>query len=319
MQCPIIPILCPVGRKRSSTYINPATNQRKTYDGSSPDKGAVSIAIPSLQILICSLHLCGTNKYNTMESCFDSIRIDELMKIGQSCREALSWQNISSPCSNQTSPTTNATTSATNTCAHNNYHCPYDNYKKIILGDLNFRVEVGTTEKEKSRGGHDFQCVMNIIESNSIQQLQELFWNHDRLVKLLQSQYNDSIVQLFNRVVDVHMEYFNKCKGGGGNVLDICPTFTFECLPNNALFRGGETTSSLSPQQQKKRIYSDKRTPSWTDRILIDNDLLKRREQKQRIRSTTSTYYDIVWVDTKPHIYMSDHIPLCCYLSLVCE
>ena len=371
----------------------------------SPDKGGVCVAIPSLKLLICSVHLCGTNKYHTLESEFDSIRIKELIKIGKSCRDVLEY-NIHGHHDYEyedkekmiQSPSDDAKEGHKKNAAQT---VSYEDYKKIILGDLNFRVEICSNENEKGRGGLDFQLVMDAImssnhnhsekrqkqkEEQQHQRLDELFWNHDRLVQLLQqtssnkgsssnnnSRMNDcntkgsSAVKIVDKkdegscdevvkndyhnhveidilknVVDLFMEYFaSPTKNGTTNkvgtvsdeeegiaghptnngdddcqhlMMNIPPTFTFIVPDQQQQQQNLHQTNNHSSNMS--RVYSDKRTPSWTDRILIDKRILNTKKnivgkEKEKIKEEC---YNIHSVETYPDVSISDHIALSCML-----
>jgi hypothetical protein len=242
----------------------------------------------------------------------------------------------------------------------------YD-YQKIVLGDLNFRVEVCTNEKDKGRGGLDYQSVMDVIMSRSKAKLDHLFWNNDRLVQLLHFiQVNRTVLEsnlchstnatvasirpevansgekqkqkeegdgnnidddneeveeneerelydidlirkisLLQNVVDVYMEYFSKESKESVHIMDIPPTFTF---PINKQHQQQNYHQQQQNDQLIPRIYSDKRTPSWTDRILIDKTILNGRGNRG---------YEITSLVTKKNVLTSDHIPLNCFFQKI--
>lgn len=427
----IIPIMAPVGRKRTSTYpstCHNTTEKWKIYKephNMSPDKGGVCIAIPSLRLLICSLHLCGTNKYHTLEHEFDSIRIKELIKIGQTCRDVLEYGTISSQLgihshnngnkSENKKPKIETPSNDSKEDHKQSYaipaSVPYQDYKKIILGDLNFRVEICKKEKEKGRGGRDFQLVMDAIMSSSNhyrsegqqeqedekqqQKLDQLFWSHDRLVQLLQQisstvstrssshngrsefknqrissvikmedkkgkgsccetvknkyHYRHDEIDILKNIVDVFMEYFAAPVNNGTTnkvgmlsveeessfvgigdssdddycrqplMINIPPTFTF-IIPDQ---RQQPNIQNLHLQNNHlynmSRIYSDKRTPSWTDRILIDKRILNKNNSigdEDNEKKKKSDSYVIYSLATHPDILISDHIALSCMLTM---
>ena len=280
----IIPILVPVGRKA-----NDKPEHHPFYkQNQSPDKGAVCLYIPKLEWLICSMHLCGTNQYNVPEDHFDAIRVKEINTIAETCVTTLR----------------NAEVVDENT-----------NYSTILCGDLNFRVEVYSEPKEKKRGGRDFQAVSNVLnlcqmsndKSDAIK-LNSLFHDHDRLLKLLrfvrdnQDKKDDSLeVSPFSSLSSFGKNLMNANdtiqlfakSSDTSSILQykvFFPSFTFPKVPED---KQASNISSSMPH----RKYADKRTPSWTDRILV-NDLFLQLGWK--IDSSYSNH----------DILSSDHVPV---------
>lgn len=378
----------PTGRKHVSSYISSITTQNHIYNnknsssisnntsasstvGNSPDKGGICIAIPSLSLLICSLHLCGTNQYHTMESKFDQIRIDELKKIGSVCHEALLLINECYQM-NKNRDDIDEDKSTNNGLVASSSSSLLEDYTKIILGDLNFRVEkiaASTTtpgtitatnnnnENEKGRGGHEYQQVHNILQSQSSQKIHDLFWNHDRLVKLMSSlqksenesnnddESNDRVVPLLKNMNDVFMMNSNqifkrhddKVKNHvSNNTMDvndiniIYPTFKFQTKSSKEqkLIHSEEevdkkdvnqstkqkiqlsSSSSFSLEDILNRKYSDKRTPSWTDRILLDDRIIVNHHKHEHQHPC----FEIKHLKANYDICTSDHVPLSCVI-----
>ncbi len=313
---PVVPILVPTGHKRISTYIDKHTAKRRIYQKPelSPDKGGVCIAIPSIHLLICSVHLFGTNKYHTMEASFDKIRIDQLQTIGKNCQDALSsiHDEINRENKNPSPPLV----------ASNSSLSPLEEYTKIIIGDLNFRVEICTHEIDKGRGGRDYQEVHKILQSASKEKLQKLFWGHDRLVKLLLKRTNTSSstsychdkatqlhkdqehesddIPLLCGVQDVLMHQYDNTTT---SKMDIYPTFTFEIDTKKEQEEKRKEHILNKLKDIVKRNYSDKRTPSWTDRILIEDSVFQGLNLK--INSLDANY----------KISTSDHVPVTCFIQ----
>jgi len=79
----------------------------------------------------------------------------------------------------------------------------------------------------------------------------------------------------------------------------ILPTFTFPVGLDASMVSEDETTIHQRP-------YSNKRTPSWTDRILIHKALFSDEGNENGIQSKNA-YYDI---------RSSDHVPVSCFLHI---
>jgi len=338
----LIPVLSPTGCKQSSTY-HSNSNQYEYKTKPSPDKGGVCLFIPSLELLICSIHLAGTNQYYTPESKFDMIRIQQLATIQKDCYNVFFQHEDKHEENNHV--VINDNEGDANSSGRSELLLSFENYKVIVLGDLNFRVELKCNPDEKGRGGIDYQSVKEIIMSGHPENVHNLFWNHDRLVKLLSASSSEQYyhemmtatmttmttttknteksiskcdLSMLQNVIDVFMEAFPK-HGKTKGFMNILPTFTFELSSGE-----GKGDRKEKEQLQKKeleantndltskllvqtRAYANKRTPSWTDRILIDQTL---------IQSNTGHSYDIHVLESKPYVTISDHIPVCCLLQL---
>eukprot|EP01006_Ploeotia_vitrea_P065762 TRINITY_DN93775_c0_g1_i1.p1 TRINITY_DN93775_c0_g1~~TRINITY_DN93775_c0_g1_i1.p1 ORF type:complete len:609 (-),score=61.39 TRINITY_DN93775_c0_g1_i1:85-1911(-) len=172
---------------------------RKYKRKGSPDKGAVIVVLPEHNFAFVNCHLTGTNKHGVGESAFDQQRLAMLATISRSIPRGIS--------------------------------------RKVVFGDLNFRVEMHSDPHSHTAGGRDFQDTNSLIQTG--QQL-HLFQNYDRLRRYMATQnqptlagYQDATEHIARTTGYLHR-----------------PTFTF-------------------PQgQPPPRPYATKRTPSWTDRIL---------------------------------------------------
>jgi len=69
-------ITCPIGQKDSNL-----TNGIIYNEKCSPDKGAVCLVLPALNLILVNVHLAGTNEYNVPESYFDKKRTQQLERI----------------------------------------------------------------------------------------------------------------------------------------------------------------------------------------------------------------------------------------------
>lgn len=115
-------------------------------------------------------------------------------------------------------------------------------YALLLCGDLNFRVESEFTNPEdKVKGGTDFSFVESRVSRDDASELSEVFLNHDRLHLLL----NDDALPILLR----------NCEDVVGNELQKMNTY----LP---------PTFTYKQDAKYPRVYTNKRTPSWPDRIL---------------------------------------------------
>jgi hypothetical protein len=267
--CPaIIPILAPAGRKADdSSQYNYVRNR-------SPDKGGVCVFFPIFDLLVCSLHLCGTNTYNVPEAFFDAIRIKELNIVLEKCQETIGMNRI--------------------TC------------NVVLCGDLNFRVEVLKDAKDKSRGGQDYQIVHDVMRRGDAEGIQKVFWKHDRLLRFLkllekhhhhqqelEEQEDGQLLNLLGvnqrylllNLRDAFEEYMMGHHMQGGNVVGnedktiIYPTFPLQVVDMQCHTAMPSTnfdgSCSAMLESWDGPTYSDKRTPSWTDRILLSETFLR--------------------------------------------
>lgn len=302
----VIPIFAPAGRKAdhfSSYSCSYARNK-------SPDKGGVCVYIPSLELLICSLHLCGTNSYNIPEVEFDAFRINELKILEEKVQEVMRHEDV---------------------LLSSSYHV-------VLCGDLNFRVEMLSHARDKAKGGNDYQRVYGVLQQGDPVAIRTMFQEHDRLLcymKYLQRdvtvirtekyEYEGSFFGpplhlqkngnnlLLNNMTDVFVEYMNQCRHGsmeeygndGSDEIIIYPTFP---LPVVSLHSDDNGTTPSWPQSssQQPPTYTDKRTPSWTDRILLSKDLLL----ANNAQSTSSSCYKVQVCGADFRITCSDHAPI---------
>lgn len=266
--CPaIIPILAPAGRKADDSSSNYMYKAHR-----SPDKGGVCVFFPVFDLLVCSLHLCGTNAYKIPEAEFDAIRIKELNIIAEKCQQVIGQNRI-------------------------------DNI--ILCGDLNFRVEVSNDPKDKTKGGKDYQIVHDVIRQGNVEAIHTLFQKYDRLLcflkileknqKLEKERKDVPVLDLLGtstqprnlllNLRDVFEDYImGHCMQQGDENVDndmmmIYPTFPLQVnnmncrtsCPSNS----NEQRSTLLESWGDGPKYSDKRTPSWTDRILWSKTFLR--------------------------------------------
>lgn len=259
----LIPILSPVGKKRPRPNISIYPRNR------SPDKGAVCVAIPALNILICSMHLCGTNAY-LPEAHFDEIRFTELDIIAEDCETALS----------KYTPT--------------GFDRALSYFKPILVGDLNFRVEIFPNPEDKIRGGKDFKAVNDVLEEGNLDSVQKLFSSYDRLFQHLS--YLEKEGKGFDRESDAGIE-LKQLPKRVKDLLKVQDVFTQHNVTFPTFtFLVGEGEHCISSSSQSTRKYSEKRTPSWPDRILISKVLT----EKYAIESC-GAYHGIT---------SSDHVPI---------
>ncbi len=282
----LIPIFAPAGHKSGTPHGDAYPNNF------SPDKGGVCIAIPALEILICSMHLCGTNKYNMPERVFDEIRFKQLDVIVKKCDEVLieKCEHI-------------FTTSCTDGRKPLSETSLFQKYQHILCGDLNFRVEIFSNPADKHRGGRDFHAVHDVLQEGNHESVKNLFNSHDRLVHLLLNLrqkkkdldafvgLTENVKRMIENMKDVFLEAPQGTVNGDDGMLTeiVFPTFTFD---TNKVHDRDSSTLPFHP-----RIYSDKRTPSWTDRILVGNPLFEKGYFVENFGATFS-------------ISSSDHVPV---------
>ena len=272
-------MFCPCGNKTNSSV----SGEHAYAPNLSPDKGGVCLLIPCLSSIICSLHLAGTNKYNVAEEYFDAIRINQLNSIHSRLEGYLKERD------------------------HNTDGDLSDNiYRKFILGDLNFRCEkfCNVQEGDKLRGSKDFKAVHDVITKGESDEIQDLFWGNDRLVRLLHSENPKRNVLLLKDVMDLIARY-NFGGEGGYRQEDkiVLPTFTMKFNEDGI---------------EKQKVYSDKRTPGWPDRILVTNNLFSFdragiMDSNAAVKETES----IQEVGSCQDVTSSDHIPVYSYLTPV--
>eukprot|EP00554_Chaetoceros_debilis_P011472 CAMPEP_0194106284 /NCGR_PEP_ID=MMETSP0150-20130528/6344_1 /TAXON_ID=122233 /ORGANISM="Chaetoceros debilis, Strain MM31A-1" /LENGTH=484 /DNA_ID=CAMNT_0038794391 /DNA_START=53 /DNA_END=1504 /DNA_ORIENTATION=- len=198
----VIPIFAPAGRKylqhmNVNTVSKPTcdTNEKESCRQRSPDKGGVCLVIPSLRLLVCSLHLCGTNTYHTPESTFDVIRLQELNIIVEECRRVIMKATWAARHEHGDHPKREAPCVSV-----------LDDFQTILCGDLNLRVEVCEDSQHKARGGEEFRRVSELIRTERIK---ELFQESDRLVQLLRFLSTRDVVDVDRR--HTHILHNSNC------------------------------------------------------------------------------------------------------------
>ena len=243
----LVPILAPAGRKGDNL------DAYNYLPNRSPDKGAVCLFISSIKLLVCSVHLCGTNAYEIPEVDFDKIRINELNFIAEKCQTFIGDVD----------------------------------YDPIICGDLNFRVEFHSNSKDKTKGGTDFQAVHAVINKKDPVALQNLFLKRDRLYRFLH--YLDGHCSIDSADESVFCQLGEEARmlmavrdtlelqiieriGIDSDTL-FNPTFTFVGKNEIDSLKGSPPHICAS---KESRCYSKKRTPSWTDRILVSKRLIQK-------------------------------------------
>lgn len=285
------------------------------YQLGSPDKGAVCLALPTLGTMVVASHLAGTNEYGVPEVRFDRIRHKQLESISNALEYAL----------------TNA-----GRCVGDKRDMA--NWAKIIAGDLNFRVEVHNGKDDKRRGGRDWRVVADIVQSSdgidsdtcTKQQVIDLFCNHDRLQNYLDrgplcldEEEGDDAKAISHRLPSVLTDMVDlihlKCAFNGQKESAeesawndvIFPTFPFRTSSASSSATCSTTIDDSEPKSSNlpcRRFYTDKRTPSWTDRILVSRDFFE-----NEMKDAGQEY---VLIRSCPNIFMSDHIPVKSYLNL---
>jgi hypothetical protein len=242
----------PLSSSFSSSSSSPPSPPYTAYQKDvSPDKGAVCAYFPFHKLMIVSAHLHGTNK-PLPESTFDEIRHNQLNRIGKGLDALVQYVEISS-CSavkkveaaSSSSSSSSSSSTLLNTLMNTNTSL-------LLCGDLNFRVESDFTEPEdKAKGGTDYSFVESRVSKNDSNELKEVFLNHDRLHLLLSNKEECQKVPLLMECEDVVGVEITENSSVKTQLFP--PTFTYK---QDATF---------------PRAYGNKRTPSWTDRILTRN------------------------------------------------
>eukprot|EP00752_Nemacystus_decipiens_P018264 g16387.t1 len=289
-------VVIPAGDKPSVVADAPEDYAKDT----SPDKGAVACYLEDsssqspLELLLVNCHLYGTNKYGVKEAVFDKYRLAQLRAIDSALHATL--------------PTAAAA-------------------PLVLLGDLNFRVEMLSEQEDKAKGGNDFQEVRKLAETCDAEILLSLYGRADRLRRLLeggQREVRDSPLMAADKLdqpaigrettpeveegrIPSLLEGLND--GLKASLLKgqaIRPTFTY---------KPGDTSST-------PRRFNDKRTPSWTDRILWRGFADDKRyhphqdqegspaETLQKHTNSNSTFASV------QEVISSDHEPVYCTLDL---
>eukprot|EP00562_Extubocellulus_spinifer_P016161 CAMPEP_0178567160 /NCGR_PEP_ID=MMETSP0697-20121206/15169_1 /TAXON_ID=265572 /ORGANISM="Extubocellulus spinifer, Strain CCMP396" /LENGTH=570 /DNA_ID=CAMNT_0020201059 /DNA_START=261 /DNA_END=1973 /DNA_ORIENTATION=- len=290
-------------------------NRLQYYQLGSPDKGAVCLALPTLGTMVVASHLAGTNAYGVPEMRFDRIRHRQLESISNALEDALM----------------NA-----GRCVFVGDKNDMTDWGKIIAGDLNFRVEVHNGKDDKRRGGRDWRVVADIVQSSGgidndtckKQQVIDLFCNHDRLQNYLdrgplclyEEEGNDAkaishrLPSVLTDTVDlIHLQCVRQQESARESAWNdvILPTFPFRTSTASSSATCSTTLDDSGPKSSnlpRRRFYTDKRTPSWTDRLLVSRGFFE-NEMKDVGK-------ECVLIRSCPDICISDHIPVKCYLDL---
>ena len=273
-----MPIFCPVGNKPSSCL-----DSEPFPPGMSPDKGAVCVALTGWwNVLFVSMHLQGTNRYGISEVDFDIIRRRQLDSITERCQEQLGAEVLG-------------------------------RLAVVVAGDLNFRCEVHTEPEDKTRGGKDFQAVNNIVMSEDVERVRQLFQRYDRLLHYL-GRFDP--VGEDSDAMGKRGTAMERLASSAGILKDVDDIFWWEwCLKeeNHSKKRqqiqdSGEKiilpTFTFPVGRMHPRPYSDKRTPAWTDRILVSQVLLNKPT------------FRVISIGARFEVCTSDHAPVHCFMIL---
>ncbi|CAM9699290.1 unnamed protein product [Scytosiphon promiscuus] len=294
-------VVIPAGDKPSVVADAPSDYAKDT----SPDKGAVACYLEDLsrqssfQLLLVNCHLYGTNKYGVREAVFDKYRMAQLHAIDLALQATLPIA--------RTSPL-------------------------VLLGDLNFRVELRSGAEDKTKGGNDFKGVREMAETVDPKVLLDLYDRADRLRPLLEGGSDED--DGGDRDSPFTKQREDPCAGTSGEDQRVTamPSFLVgltdglkqslakgQAVRPTFTFKPGDTSST-------PRRYNDKRTPSWTDRILwrgfTDDECHQLPDQQnpedhyarqttQHIGDTSSGNFAAV-----QEVITSDHEPVYCVLDL---
>lgn len=204
----------------------------------SPDKGAVGVYFPAARLLVVSAHLHGTNEHGVPEEHFNAVRRRQVGRIS----EGLAWLLGFAGGAKRAV----LDLAELSSCA------------LVVAGDLNFRVESAyTSPAEKAQGGADFAWVEAIASAGSAAELGGLFSGHDHLHRWLSGSGPEPCPLLFEGCVDAVGEAVTRGKAHLRSE-DTAPQLL-------------RPTFTYGPGKPFPRKFKDKRTPSWTDRILARN------------------------------------------------
>lgn len=275
-------VTCVVPTGNKVTYLD---GYEAYFSDASPDKGCVAAYFPNAQIVLTSTHLAGTNQYGVPEEVFDTIRITQLGKIEHSLSHLVERY--------ATVPTSLSETAL------------------VMCGDLNFRVESKFTGPEdKVKGGKDFKTIERVATSGDGSALSDLFEDHDRLHKLLRGKLTNStslpshtnsgatslcmpsfVIGCADAVGESLLEQATSFTSSGDDERLLRPTFTFKV------------------DAKHPRSYKDKRTPSWTDRILV-------RGFGRLLGPVKGGKASVLKCKSLPHVVCSDHEPVIAIIGL---
>jgi len=161
----------------------------------------------------------------------------------------------------------------------------FEKSKKIIMGDFNFRCEMYTREEDKTKGGNDWVSVVKEVERGKLDPnaLRTLFDKYERLSRWMKDTDDDPLKAKFIKTCNdvIGMPKFQL----------ISPTFTFKI--------GSDEEQSLQIEKGEGRRYAEKRTPSWTDRILASKG-----------------DFEILAAGKCEDVVISDHEPVFCLMKM---
>lgn len=227
----------------------------------------------------------GTNKPNS-ESYFDIQRIHQLQKISHKIQTSMLQSGYSN-----------------------------SSFGLIMAGDLNFRCEILSQSKDKEKGGNDFKEVHQKVISGNYSDLVTLFLNHDRLLRYL----ND-----LPQVKKQEIQKGNVRQSDRNILTNSVDLFEVACMGKIYIqnYKLPNPTFSFQIDQQHPRIYAQKRTPSWTDRILISNTLLKKENDAEfrelcvdsKDKNFLSGIGKVLYLGSNEEVNISDHAPVHCFL-----
>mmetsp|Transcript_18757 Transcript_18757/g.39035 ORF Transcript_18757/g.39035 Transcript_18757/m.39035 type:complete len:431 (+) Transcript_18757:113-1405(+) len=243
-------------------------------ENEAPDKGAVGFILQGPRLIVTSLHLMGTNKYSVPETKFDSERRRQLEKISQVIEARFEKY-----------------------CNDSSNDIPLSYYRKVIMGDFNYRCELFPEVEDKVKGGKDFKAVNELAMSGKSDTLEDLFFRGDRLQRWLRLRNVWPTPSSLPGPLpeEPHPESF-------GSPNDPIPSIVENTMDAISLTRSlakkpfPPPTFTFKIGATPPRAFNDKRTPSWTDRILVSN-------------------IDVVDVGTERTVVVSDHEPV---YSLLC-
>ena len=182
---------------------------------------------------------------------------------------------------------------------------------KVVMGDLNFGVEVHAGKEDKGKRGKDWRCVNDVLtknrggesEAEKDASVMRLFYEHDRL--------NAWMVKMGAWVNPEGYVLGGFGESGGGQqgeredfgLEEPLPALLSNTVDAIAQKRGAfchPTFPFAADDPARVRQYAASRTPAWTDRVLVAG---------KRIR--------VADVGVERRVILSDHEPV--YASLLLE
>ena len=256
-------VISPVGEKHSAFSVQ---NYRS---GKSVDKGAVGVFIKEFNLSVLSLHLMGTNKYDVPERVFDTERRKQLTTIDETFDIVLDGR--------------------------------FEKSRKIIVGDYNFRCEKFHGNNEKSKGGKDWEAVRDSVEEGkeNSQVLRTLFNNHDRLRRWMKWIKEESGEEKEEKRGEEEYGKKDKIPKFIKTCSDVFENEVFQLVTPTFTYSIAETEAEQEKERSVGRPYAKKRTPSWTDRILVSDST-----------------FEILALGKCQDIVVSDHEPVWCALNI---